>query len=249
MNISEAFDWLTMKVAIDNQDVIPYNTFIRYVREVWQMARNKYPEITVEKILDVSLRLFLEKGYDHTTIQDIVDELGGLTKGAIYHHFKSKEDIMDALGEHIFYKSNPYETVKKDTSLNGLEKMKKVIKLSFTNSEQHTIGIASIQLVKNPRFLAELLESNRTVMAPLLKELIEEGITDGSVKTQYAEPLSEALILLTNFWLIPSIFPATENQLTEKIMFLKMLTDSIGVSIFDDEVLALCKKVLHEFTA
>ena len=53
------------------------------------MARNKYPEVTVEKILDVSQRLFLEKGYDATTIQDIVDDLGGLTKGALYHHFLS----------------------------------------------------------------------------------------------------------------------------------------------------------------
>ena len=49
------------------------------------MARNKYPELTVEKILEVSQRLFLEKGYEQTTIQDIVDNLGGLTKGAVYH--------------------------------------------------------------------------------------------------------------------------------------------------------------------
>ena len=60
------------------------------------MARNKYPEETVARILDVSLRLFLEKGYEHTTVQDIVDHLDGLTKGAIYHHFKSKEEILDA---------------------------------------------------------------------------------------------------------------------------------------------------------
>lgn len=57
------------------------------------MARNKYPEITVEKILDVSQRLFLEKGYDKTTIQDIVDELGGLSKGAIYHHLSPKKKL------------------------------------------------------------------------------------------------------------------------------------------------------------
>ena len=58
------------------------------------MARNKYPEETVKKILDVSHRLFREKGYDHTTIQDITDALG-MSKGAVYHHFKSKEDILD----------------------------------------------------------------------------------------------------------------------------------------------------------
>ena len=56
-------------------------------------------EETVEKILTAAKRLFLEKGYERTTIQDIVDQLGGLTKGAVYHHFKSKEEIMDALGD------------------------------------------------------------------------------------------------------------------------------------------------------
>ena len=66
------------------------------------MARNKYPEVTVEKILDVSQRLFLEKGYDATTIQDIVDDLGGLTKGALYHHFRSKQEIMVALSQRMF---------------------------------------------------------------------------------------------------------------------------------------------------
>ncbi len=45
------------------------------------MARNKHPEVTEERILDVAQQLFLEKGYENTTIQDIVDELGGLTKG------------------------------------------------------------------------------------------------------------------------------------------------------------------------
>ena len=42
------------------------------------MARNKHPEETVEKILAVSAKLFMEKGYEHTTLQDIIDDLGGL---------------------------------------------------------------------------------------------------------------------------------------------------------------------------
>ncbi|MEG1733260.1 MAG: helix-turn-helix domain-containing protein, partial [Longicatena sp.] len=40
------------------------------------MARNKYPKKTIAKILDVSLHLFSEKGYEKTTIQDIVNALG-----------------------------------------------------------------------------------------------------------------------------------------------------------------------------
>ena len=55
------------------------------------LPRNKYPEETVQKILDASLKLFLEKGYEKTTVLDIISEMGGLTRGAFYHHFKSKE--------------------------------------------------------------------------------------------------------------------------------------------------------------
>ena len=56
------------------------------------MARNKYPEETVKLILDVSTKMFCEKGYDNTSLQDIINETK-LSKGAIYHHFDSKEDI------------------------------------------------------------------------------------------------------------------------------------------------------------
>ena len=48
------------------------------------MSRNKYPEETVQKILDTALKLFLERGYEQTTVLDIVNELGGLTRGALY---------------------------------------------------------------------------------------------------------------------------------------------------------------------
>ena len=53
-----------------------------------KVPRNKYPEETVQKILDASLKLFLEKGYEETTVLDIISEMGGLTRGAFYHHFK-----------------------------------------------------------------------------------------------------------------------------------------------------------------
>ena len=52
------------------------------------MARNKHPEETVNLIVSVAFRQFMEKGYEHTSIQDIIDNLGGMSKGAIYHHLK-----------------------------------------------------------------------------------------------------------------------------------------------------------------
>ena len=56
------------------------------------MSRNKYPEETVKLILETAARLFTAKGFERTSLQDIMDETK-LSKGAIYHHFASKEDI------------------------------------------------------------------------------------------------------------------------------------------------------------
>ena len=52
------------------------------------MARNKHPEETVQRILTTASKLFLEKGYEKTSLQDISRETG-LSKGAIYQHFSS----------------------------------------------------------------------------------------------------------------------------------------------------------------
>ena len=51
---------------------------------------------TRDRILDVSLDLFLEKGYDKTSLREIAEQLG-FSKAALYYHFASKEDIFKAL--------------------------------------------------------------------------------------------------------------------------------------------------------
>ena len=96
------------------------------------MARNKYPEETVQKILAVSYRLFLEKGYDHTTIQDITDALG-MSKGAVYHHFKSKEAILDRIYDQYYAESGLHAAALDAPGLSGLEKLRKLLLLELTD--------------------------------------------------------------------------------------------------------------------
>ena len=205
------------------------------------MARNKHPEETVHLILDTACRLFLKKGYEHTSIQDIIDNLGGLSKGAIYHHFKSKEEIIDALEGKLFFDNNPFVTVQNQKNLNGLEKMREVIKLNHADTDRTELGKQSIPLLKNPRLLAELADTNRKLIAPLWLQLIQEGIADGSIQTEYAKELSELLPLLTNFWLIPSVYPATPEELLSKFAFIKYLLDSMNLSIIDDEIFGMAQ--------
>ena len=131
------------------------------------MARNKYPELTVEKILDVAQKLFLEQGYEQTTIQDIVDNLGGMTKGAVYHHFKSKEEIINALADKMFLENNPFSIVKSRSDLNGLQKIQLAIMLNQDESDKTELSKQAIPLLKNPRILADDRIAKKNIL-PLL---------------------------------------------------------------------------------
>lgn len=200
------------------------------------MARNKYPEVTVERILDAAQRLFLEKGYDNTTIQDIVDELGGLTKGAVYHHFKSKEEIMDAVGDRMFFANNPFEAVKKRSDLSGLEKLREVIRLNNADEQRTELTLQSVPVAKNPRLLAEMLISNRKVLTPCFRELIDEGLADGSICTEYPREISELLPMLTSLWLLPSIYPASKAEQRRKFDFIFAMLDKFGIPLYDESI-------------
>mgnify|MGYP005762076471 CR=1 FL=1 len=203
------------------------------------MARNKYPEVTVERILDAATRLFLEKGYDNTTIQDIVNELDGLSKGAVYHHFKSKEEIMDAVGDRMFLANNPFEKVRSRTDLNGLEKIREAIRINQSDEARTNMTIQSIPLTRNPRLLVEMIESNRRILTPYYLELLEEGNQDGSLHTKYTREIAELIPLLTSLWLLPSVFPATKEQMKHKFYFLGEMLEKMGVPLMDDSVYAL----------
>lgn len=203
------------------------------------MARNKYPEETVEKILEAAQRLFLTKGYDSTTIQDIVNELGGLSKGAVYHHFKSKEEIMDAVGDRMFFESNPFESVRRRTDLNGLQKLQEAIRLNQSDEARTSITIQSVSLARDPRLLMEMIRSNLRVLTPYFQELLEEGNRDGSLHTEYVREIAELLPLLTSLWLLPSVFPTDQEGMKRKFRFLGDMLKQMGVPLMDDSIYAL----------
>ena len=207
----------------------------------FRMIQYQQSRVESTKILDASLKLFLEKGYEETTVLDIIGEMGGLTRGAFYHHFKSKEEVFDALCEKLFNESNPFERAKEHTELNGLEKLKFVLKTSFDNTEHHQLSMASMQLMGSPAFLKKLVESNQE-LAPMYQELIEEGIQDGSIKTEHAKLLAELFVLLRNFWSIPTIYPMTPEETWEKFLMIKNIMDKLGLPVIDDEIVELCRQ-------
>ena len=203
------------------------------------MARNKHPEETVHLILDVAFRLFMEKGYEHTSIQDIINNLGGLSKGAIYHHFRSKEDILIAVTDRMTAESNQMLAVIRDRQdLSGEEKLKTIFKESIARSVQDDIFTVAPDFHNNPKLLFSLLHDTIEEVVPnYILPIIQQGISDGSIKTDYPKQLAELILLAANIWMNPMVFDSSEEDSYCKFMILSQMLQGFGLDIIDTEIL------------
>lgn len=202
------------------------------------MARpnKKTPEQWKKEILDAAQSLFASKGYAETSISDIMKTVGG-AKGMFYHYFQSKEEVMQALGNQMFFENNPFEIIRTRTDLNGLEKIKSLLLIYSEDTKRNGLNIQALPILKDPHILATAVEENRRILTPLWLDLIEEGKQDGSIKTDYAKELSELLPLI-NFWLMPSVFPATAEELQHKYRFVMEVLTHMGLPLYDEKIKA-----------
>lgn len=211
------------------------------------MARNKHPEETMQRILDVAFRLFMEQGYEHTSIQDIIDHLGGLSKGAIYHHFKSKEDILIAVIDRMTAESNQMlASIRDRMDLCGKDKLKMIFKESIRRPVQNDIFTVAPDFHNNPKLLCGLLHETIEEAAPdYILPIIRQGISDGSIQTDYPEQLAELILLAANVWMNPMIFDSSEEESYRKFMVFGQMLRGFGLDIVDQEIL----ERLRELTA
>ena len=116
-----------------------------------------------------------------------------------------------------------------------MQKMKMAMALNQSDKEKRNLFLQAMPILKNPRILAGMMESNRQILSPFWLELLTEGNRDGSIHTEYARELSE-LILLFDLWLTPSIYSATSEERYHKFLFIKKLFDRMGLPLIDDEI-------------
>ncbi len=199
------------------------------------MARNKHPEETVEKILRVSLKLFQEKGYEATTIQDIVDALG-MSKGAIYHHFKSKADIMDLLSERYYQNLSWFPDPKGIPGENGLEKLRYVFRYFLSDPSKEEIDGMMLPLLRDPKMVSLSLDSVFREAAPYMDRLVQEAIADGSASPQFPQVLPEAFMLLTNLWMWTELYRRDREGFLQRLLFSKAMLEHFGLPILTSEL-------------
>ena len=168
---------------------------------MYKMRDVKEPEIRRAEIMAAAMQLFMEKGYIHTTTQDIVDKVN-ISRGLLYYHFKNKEDILYCLVEQYSDKLlKDIYTIAYAKDKTAIEKIRAFIGATIISSEN--ISEEGIELQKTVD-----LEENRYMMDKLSHKLVEkltiyfekiinQGITEKVFSVKY--PLETAEFLMTAY--------------------------------------------------
>jgi AcrR family transcriptional regulator len=130
---------------------------------------------THERILDVALDLFLEKGYDKTSLREIAEQLG-FSKAALYYHFASKDDIFMALHNRLHRLAE-----------GGLSALGET---NFTVAAWVTVLDGFIDMIPGNRKLLAMFERNRAVFEALHTEghAQEHQDLDERLRSSIADP-------------------------------------------------------------
>ena len=203
------------------------------------MARNRDSHETRKKILEVSKDLFLEKGFDNTSIQDIIDGLGGFTKGVIYHHFESKDEILQSIVSENNQEILNYNW-RGDTAL---KKIQNSLMDAFSNLKYQRLVYSVSIMLRSPRLLGEQYLSLFSDFLPEIRKKVYEGVKDESIKTEYPEELADLIILTLDVWIGFQISVFSVEELKRKMNFIKLTFEGLGVQLITDEMMEVIFKL------
>lgn len=149
---------------------------------------------TINNILDASRQLFIEKQYADVSLREIT-EIAGVTKGALYHHFATKEDLYLQMIHRCL--SEVKETVRNSLEQSKGESCRNRLYLSlvsFLNLPPETL--ASMRSIRrNINIFAEpartqLVRAYQAALPEQIEELLADGIANGEIIPMDARLLS-----------------------------------------------------------
>lgn len=158
----------------------------------------KEAEERKNEILDVAERLFGTKGFDSTSTGDILNEIG-IARGTLYYHFKSKEEILDAvinrMMKRLIEKAEAIAAQKNVPVLQRLTMMMLSLNVSDGNGQEL---LKQMHKPQNALMHQKMEKSLMSGINPIITDLIKEGMEQGICQTDYPEEVAEMTFLYVN---------------------------------------------------
>ena len=163
---------------------------------------SKEGDIRKQELLDTALQLFSEKGYEGTSINDIIKKVG-VTKGAFYYYFSSKEEVLNVLSEQ---QADILIDISRKTAANerltALEKLNCIAseaqRYRAANMAQRLMALKAYQNESNIVLGIKIVEKTIQKGAPIMQSIIEQGVREGVFNTSFPKETAELYINLSS---------------------------------------------------
>ena len=195
-------------VSLDRRSVylfrqFPYliESYRNFLEAILPRIIKAYEERKAEMVA-AAWSLFSEHGYDHTTVNAIIEKLG-VSKGTFYHYFTSKEDILNAVVESMTREGlEAVKPVLEDETLSAIDKLNQFIKAArawrLANIDAVKEIVSVLYRDENIIIRHKLHTYSVALIGPLLAQLVEQGVEEGVFDNAYPRECAELLLHLGN---------------------------------------------------
>ena len=191
-----------------------------------------------EAICAAARRLFAQKGYEATTMQDIVAG-SGMSKGAIYHHFRSKQEVLRSVVEDECRHLDEYFAgLAAHSEMSVRQRMTALARHLASAGPQSSLGRAD-WVGEVPAALLESLRNSLTVLALHLERMLRQGVESGEIGCPFPSEVAGVLVLLVDVWIDPLIAADSCERMCQRVDFV--------VLFLDDEAVAVMKEGVRRF--
>lgn len=187
----------------------------------------KKPGERKEEIVSAACELFISKGYEKTTMSDVMTQLN-IAKGTIYHYFKSKEELLDAVID--FIADERFKTqhdILELTEGNGLERIQQLVRLSREEDRDYEEIIENLHQPANAGMHIRIIARHVSMQAPLYETLIRQGCDEGIFTTDNPLECAEFILSGIQFLTDIGVYPWTNEQLQRRVTAFPALIESL----------------------
>lgn len=189
------------------------------------MSRTKIRfEDKKQELLQSIWKILLKDGYEKMTIAVIMNELG-ISKGAFYHYFQSKEDCVDQAIR--FYVQKSIQELEKHDRPEAppVMRLQKAIADGVFLFHEETAENQFLHQPENSIFHQKLMAVTVKMLAPYYAVIIKQGVLSNEFAVSSPLETAEMLLTLMNFYLNASIFQWEPADMAVKIHALEELAN------------------------
>lgn len=162
------------------------------------MRTVKEASVRRNEILDAAERLFGTNGFEQTSTNDLLAEIG-IARGTLYYHFKSKEEILDAMIERISNRLlSKAQTIAADQSIPVLVRLTRIMQAMNVSDPAGLEVVEQIHKPQNALLHQKMQQHLVCGLTPILTQVVEEAIDQGLCQTDYPRQTVEMLLMYAN---------------------------------------------------